>query len=136
MILDAENLLSDDQGMNGWDEAAADISTNVIDLAGAAEDMGPGQVLKLLVLITTALTGDVTACTVTVQTDTESTFSSPTTVIPATSIGITAGSALHLNLPGKGLQRYLRISYQADDAVTAGAVTAGIVRDFQQGFGA
>ena len=135
MILDAENLLSNDQSLAGWDELAADVSTNVIDLAGAAEDMGPGEVLRLLVQVTTALTGDVTAVVPTVQTDTVAAFSSPTTVVVGASLGTAAGSKSHINLPADGLQRYLRISYQADDAVTAGAITAGIVADFQNGFG-
>ena len=138
MILDAENLLSNDQSMAGWDEAAADISTNVIDLAGVAADMGPGEAIKLLIQITTTLTGDVTADGViaTVQTDTVENFASPTTVVAATlPATLDAGDAVHLHLPGSGLQRYLRISYQAGDAVTAGAVTAGIVVDFQRGFG-
>jgi hypothetical protein len=138
MIFDAQNLLSNDQDMTGWDEVAADVSTNIIDLAGAAQDMGPGEVLKLLIQITTTLTGDVTADGVvaTVQTDTVANFASPTSVVAATlPATLDAGDAVHLNLPGSGLQRYLRISYQAGDAVTAGKVTAGIVADFQRGFG-
>lgn len=135
MIFDAENLLSNDQAFAGEDELAATISTNVIDLAGAAEDMAPGEVLKMLIQVTTAFTGDATACVATIQTDTVENFASPTTVEAVTLSALTAGDAAHVNINGKGLQRYLRISYQLDDAATAGAITAGLVTDFQQGFG-
>jgi hypothetical protein len=138
MWLDAENLVSNDQAFDGADQNGADLSTSVIDIAGAAFDVGIGSPIKFLVQVTETHVGAAASVVATIQTSVDEAFTSPITVQAVSLTSLTAGAAgsvAQIYLPALGLKRYLRISYQYNAAVTSGKLTAGVVKDFQQGFG-
>ncbi|MCP4127341.1 MAG: hypothetical protein GY753_09795 [Gammaproteobacteria bacterium] len=132
MILDSENLFSDDQVPT--DGSA---STNIIDLGAAqtpiggaaplAQDLGAGIPVPLLIQVTAAMTGTLV---VSVQTDDNAGFSSASTVathtFPATA---PAGSQASLQFVPQGVdERYVRLWYAGG---TVGSVTAGLTMGVQ-----
>lgn len=131
MILDKGNLVSSAQAVT-----ASAGSTDVIDLS-QARAIGDGEELEFFVNVDTAATA-AGAATVTfqVQTDDNSAFSSPTTVIQTDAIPkatLVAGYQIKVPLPdGATPERYLRLYYSvATGPLTAGAFTAGLVLDAQ-----
>lgn len=131
MILDKGNLVSSAQAVT-----SSAGSTDVIDLS-QARAIGDGEELEFFVNVDTAATA-AGAATVTfqVQTDDNSAFSSPTTVIQTDAIPkatLVAGYQIKISLPvGATPERYLRLYYSvATGPLTAGAFTAGLVLDAQ-----
>lgn len=131
MILDKGNLVSSAQAVT-----SSAGSTDVIDLS-QARAIGDGEELEFFVNVDTAATA-AGAATVTfqVQTDDNSAFSSPTTVIQTDAIPkatLVAGHQIKIPLPdGATPERYLRLYYSvATGPLTAGAFTAGLVLDVQ-----
>lgn len=131
MILDKGNLVSSAQAVT-----SSAGSTDVIDLS-QARAIGDGEELEFFVNVDTAATA-AGAATVTfqVQTDDNSAFSSPTTVIQTDAIPkatLVAGYQIKIPLPdGATPERYLRLYYSvATGPLTAGAFTAGLVLDVQ-----
>lgn len=127
MILDKGNLVSSAQAVT-----SSAGSTDVIDLS-QARAIGDGEELEFFVNVDTAATA-AGAATVTfqVQTDDNSAFSSPTTVIQTDAIPkatLVAGYQIKISLPvGATPERYLRLYYSvATGPLTAGAFTAGLV---------
>lgn len=131
MILDKGNLVSSAQAVT-----SSAGSTDVIDLS-QARAIGDGEELEFFVNVDTAATA-AGAATVTfqVQTDDNSAFSSPTTLIQTDAIPkatLVAGYQIKIPLPdGATPERYLRLYYSvATGPLTAGAFTAGLVLDVQ-----
>lgn len=131
MILDKGNLVSSAQAVT-----SSAGSTDVIDLS-QARAIGDGEELEFFVNVDTAATA-AGAATVTfqVQTDDNSAFSSPTTVIQTDAIPkatLVAGYQIKIPLPdGATPERYLRLYYSvATGPLTAGAFTAGLVLNVQ-----
>ena len=126
---------------NMFDQAAAITvtrnSTNVIDLIKAAPDIGAGENLFVMVIVTTAFTaGGSATLQVALVTDDNANLTSPTilqvAVIPVASLigGFELPFRIH---PSSVMERYLGLVYTvATGPMTAGAVTAGIVKDIQR----
>lgn len=128
MILDNENLFSDAQALT-----TTAPSTNVVDL-GADHDIGDGEHMTLRVQVREDLVGTGTL-TVTLETDDNEAFSSPTTLYqgPADSLvgDIAAGTILaDVHVPSE-TQRYLRVNYTLSVAATDGNVDAFLTKDGQ-----
>tara|TARA_Y100000310_G_C20593202_1_gene769173 strand:- start:847 stop:1260 length:414 start_codon:yes stop_codon:yes gene_type:complete len=126
MILDVENLYSDDQALT----TTAD-STNVIDL-GAAE-RGPGNPLRIDILVTLALTGG-TDVTIDLETDDNASFTSLSTIGSTQTIAaatLVAGYRFSIQFVPSAMERYSRLEYTITGTFSAGTVTAGIVFDVQ-----
>jgi hypothetical protein len=88
---------------------AAAASTDVIDLGGD-RDIGPGRPLWLVVVARVALAGTLS---IAIQTDDNSAFASPTTLITSqtfTAAEVPAGKVLAFGMPMTN-ERYLRASY-------------------------
>jgi len=128
MILDKENLFSDDQALT-----TTAVSENVID-TGAAKDVGPGEPLRVLAQITADLaTG--TSVAVALQTATDAAFTSPVVLYTTAAIAaaaLLAGYEFALPMVPKGALRFLRLNYVIVGTFDAGTITAGILFDKQQ----
>jgi hypothetical protein len=127
MIHDAENRFSDAQDISG---AGPDASTDVVDL-GIARDIGTGENLYLVVSVDTTFVGGGITVAVTIETDNDEAFGSPTS--PAQTIGTfaalsVAGSRFVVRLQPDAInERFMRVLYTQSGALTTGAVTAFIV---------
>lgn len=130
MILDAHNLFSDAQAVT-----ASAASTNIIDL-GAVRDLGTGENLYIVVLVDTAFTdsGSDSTIAVTVETDDNEAFSSPS--LSRMALGTfaalsAAGSRFVARLqPERINERYMRVYYTAANGnLTTGAFTAFLTKD-------
>lgn len=131
MILDKENLFSDDQAITGTAN-----STNVVDL-GVVRDIGKGVSIPLLIQVTADFNGADTI-SASVQTDDNEAFSSATTLAVSGAIPIAslvAGYQFPIQYMPINTERYLRIVYTFTGATapTAGTVTAGVVASHQHG---
>jgi len=127
MILDRQTRFSSAQSVT-----AAAASTDLIDLK-ADRDMGVGQELYVVSVVTTALVG-AGSVVVTAETDTAASFASPTTVQTLYTIPALAavGDAFVARLqPFTTPEQFLRLQY-APGVVTAGAVTSFITSDVQK----
>ncbi|GAL43041.1 Bbp16 family capsid cement protein [Citrobacter werkmanii] len=127
MLLDQQALFSAAQAIT-----ATAVSTNVID-TGSSKDVGKNGDIPLLIQVVEAF-NTLTSLTVTVQTDDNSAFSSPTDVIsmviPLASLTVGYKTPV-ITLPMK-LERYIRLNYTVTGtAPTTGKVTAGIVGGVQ-----
>lgn len=125
MILDKENLLSEDQAVT-----ATANSAGTIDLGGA--NKGEGQVKELLVQVTEAFSAaGAGTLTVALETDDNAAFASATTVLTTAAISKTT-LAVGYQIPGFGrlpdnLERYIRLVFTvATGPMTAGKITAGL----------
>lgn len=142
MILSQQQLFSENQDLS--QAAGTYASTNIIDLGatgtphGAAaalvRDIGKGEGIPLECIVTQTFTdgsGNSTL-TVSVQVDTTSAFSTPTTVAVSPTWGVAdlvAGKNLlpNLHVPVGVNQRYMRLLYTiAGETTDTGTVTAGI----------
>jgi hypothetical protein len=129
MIIDKDLILSDAQAVT-----ASAASDNYID-QGAAGDAVRPCILKVMCNTTADSTNDTATVVVSIQTDDNSSFSTPATLATSASFaigdaGVTAGgSVMEVALPA-GLQRYIRVYYTiGTQNLTAGKFDAFIVRD-------
>ena len=142
MILDATTLFSAAQAVT-----ATAASANIIDLgqpgtvfgavAAIARDVGKGATVPIAIRVVENF-NNLTSITVTVETDDNSGFSSPTTVFssPAYALADLQAGARHLlpdALPVVGTaERYVRLKYTlAGTTPTTGKVTAAIAAGLQ-----
>lgn len=139
MIMDRTGLFSEKQAIT-----ATAASTNLIDLGqpgtvyGAGSplirDIGPGTDIPLFVGVVQSF-NNLTSLTISIQTDDNSGFSTPTTVwtSPAYTLAQLATGAKYLlpdSIPVGVNERYLRLYYTvAGTAPTLGQITAGVVMD-------
>lgn len=132
MILDNQTLFSDQQAIT-----VTTVSTNTIDLgpinAGVVRDVGNGKPVPIVIQVTENFAAAGAAVlTVTLQSDDNSSFTSPKTVstVPGTAVAdLRAGKAITMDyLPRGTNERYLRLNYTVvTGPMTAGRITAGIV---------
>jgi hypothetical protein len=131
MFIDGQLLFDDDT-----EHLTTEAGTNVIDLGGA-EDLGYGEPLWFVAIVTTAFTDGSSNSTMalTLETDTADTFGSATTVQ-------TLGTFAALSAVGTRIvarvqpfatpERYLRLKYTvANGDLTTGKFTAFITKDVQ-----
>lgn len=137
MLMDRTLLFSDGQAIT-----ATAASTNVIDLGatgtvyGASSpivrELGFGTEAEMVVTVTQSF-NNLASLTITLETDDNAAFSSPTTVwtSPAYSLAQLATNAKYLlpdAIPAGVNERYLRLKYTpAGTAPTLGKITAGVV---------
>jgi hypothetical protein len=136
MITDAQNLFSDSQAIT-----AAAASTNVIDtgplaIGNTGRNLGYGQDLFIFVFCEVGMSdaGNDSTLTITLQTDDNSGFSSPTTVatlgtLPALT---PAGTKFFFPMPiasdAVPYERYIRLLYTPNNGnLSTGTFSAGIV---------
>lgn len=130
MMYDKLNTFGTDQAVT-----ATATSTDIVDL-GAARDMGNGEPLELIILVTTSVTAAGAATvTFTLETDDNAGFGSPVVLASSGAIGkavLTAGTeVLRVKLP-LDAERYLRTNYTvATGPLTAGTFTAFLAHDRQ-----
>ncbi len=130
MMYDKLNTFGTDQAVT---TTAA--STDIIDL-GAARDMGNGEPLELVVLVTeTVMASGAATVTFTLETDDNAGFSSTFVLASSSAIGkaaLTAGTeVLRVKVP-LDAERYLRTNYTvATGPLTAGKFTAFLAHDRQ-----
>lgn len=127
MLLDQQALFSAAQAIT-----ASAASTNVID-TGSNKDVGKYGDIPLLIQVVEGF-NNLTSLAVTVQTDDNAAFSSPTDVlamtIPVASLVMGYKSPV-ITLPMK-MERYIRLNYTVTGtAPTTGKVTAGITGGVQ-----
>ena len=110
-------------------------STDIVDL-GAARDIGNGEPLELVILVTQSVTAAGAATvTFTLETDDNAAFSSPVVLANSGAIGKAALGAgtevLRVKVP-LDAERYLRTNYTvATGPLTAGTFTAFLAHDRQ-----
>ena len=131
MILDAELMFSEDQAVT-----ASAASTNYIDL-GVARDIGNGENLYLVLLVTETMddAGDDSTLAVTLQTDDNTSFSSATTLETLTTFAAltAAGTVVYKRIDPASYERYIRLYYTtANGDLSAGKFTAFITKDIQK----
>ena len=130
MILDNENLLSNDQAVT-----VTAASEDVLDLGGAnAGDMSPGEPLELFCQVSEEDFAGGTSIAVAVQCDDNAAFSSATTLFTTAAIAtasLVQGYKFALGSLPEGCERYLRFNYTVVGTMTAGKLTGGIVPDIQ-----
>lgn len=121
MFLDSLQLYSDAQALT-----ATAVSTNVIDHK-QDRNLGIGEPLVVVVVVDVALdrtTGDETY-SVTLQTDDNEAFGSPTTVVTLSLLTYTAGTKFVIFVPADLLtERYTRLNYTLGGTTPTGTVTA------------
>lgn len=105
MIIDKRLQVSSQQALT-----ATAGSTDVVDL-GSARNVGPGEPLWLVMIARTAMTGTSPTLSVAVQTDDNSGFSSPASIVASqTFTALAAGQMVALAVPFAN-ERYLRANY-------------------------
>ena len=125
MILDSLQQFSSAQAITTTANGSLDLDM------GAARDLGLGQVMALLIVVTTTFTaGGAATLTPSLVADTASGFGSATTVWTGSTFALaslTAGILVAQPLPAIGKKQYLRTTYTvATGPMTAGAVSAWI----------
>lgn len=132
MILDSQTRFSDAQSIAAAASTVA--STNYYD-TGATPDIGIGQETYLVISIGTAVAGAGASVQFLLQTDDNSSFSSPTSFPLTGAIGVASLTANSVQYRGRlpiGLERYIRVAYTISGATTtAGTATAYITNDIQ-----
>ena len=132
MILDLALQFSDRQAIT-----ATAVSTNVIDL-GAVRNIGSGEELFLVLIVTTAFTdaGSDSTVTPSLQTDDNEAFGSAATVRTYDTLAaLTAANTTRIYklepFTAAGIyERYIRLNYTvANGNLTTGAITAFITKD-------
>src|SRR3990172_743069 len=128
MIIDAHNLFSSAQVVT-----ADTISTNVIDLGLAGQNIGVGEDIYLVVSVQTLLDGAGDTLDVILVTDDNAAIASPTAILtlgtfPALSV---AGTRFVVKLPIATYERYIALRYDPNGAgdLTAGAIDAFLTKD-------
>lgn len=135
MIMDRTALFSDGQAIT-----ATAASTNLVDLgpigSGVTRDIGHGTEIPLAVSVTESF-NNLTSLTISVETDDNAAFSSPTTVYtsPAYTLAQVATGAKYLlpdAIPAGTSEQYVRLKYTvAGTAPTTGKITAGVAASRQ-----
>ncbi|MGJ5032272.1 Bbp16 family capsid cement protein [Bradyrhizobium sp. HKCCYLS2038] len=129
MIFDLQTLLSNAQAIT-----ASAASTNIIDLGpiapgGIVRDIGKGREVPLRIQVVEAF-NNLTSLTIDIQTDDNTGFSSPATVISRTIplAQLTAGYVDVIEeFTRKTNERYVRLNYTVTGtAPTTGKITAGV----------
>lgn len=132
MLVDQQNVFSDQQAIT-----ATAVSTNAFDL-GVVRNIGSGEELYLVFLVTQAFTsgGGTETVTASLQTDTTSAFGSPVTIrtfdtlAAATPINTTRIYLLEPFTPAGLFKRWIRLNYTvANGPLTAGKITAFLAHD-------
>ncbi len=137
MILDTENLFSDDQALT-----VTAVSTNVIDLTAAGtppnsnaliRDIGPGEPIDILIQLTVASGGTSPTLIVTLEKDTGEAFPSATVVATsATLTGGAVGDRLSIRyMPDLTDERFIRLNYTLGGTNPTYTVTSGVVAGVQ-----
>lgn len=128
MIIDKQLLLSSAQAIT-----ATAASTHIYD-SGSAADQGPGKALRSFLQVDEAF-NTLTSLTVTLETDDNTSFTSPTIVWSTKAILLAAlliNTKHNLPITSRGLERYWRFKYTVGGSnPTLGKVTAGFVYDDQ-----
>lgn len=125
MILDTENLFSDDQAIT----TTAD-STNVIQLPA---NTASGAPLHLLIQVTTTFAGG-TSIAVDIETDALVSMGSPTNIYTGAVIAtatLVAGYEFSVHFMPRSNEPFTRLEYTVVGTMTAGNITAGIVYGHQ-----
>jgi hypothetical protein len=125
MILDEENLFSDDQAIT----ITAD-SENIIQLPKRSNF---GQPLRILVQVTTTFVG-ATSLAVDIETDATAAFGSAATIHTGAVVllaSLVAGYSFDISFMPRENEEFVRLEYTADTTFSAGAITAGIIFDEQ-----
>ena len=132
MIFSAEDLFSDGQVLS-----ASGASTNYFDLGAHGTVLGSpsaldyhnfSQGIPLWVANAAAATGTSPTCTVKVEQDDNTAFSSATDVTPAYSLGTAAGDKISLHvLPENITERYFRLQYTLGGTTPVFTIDAGVV---------
>ena len=121
MILDKDLAFSEAQVIP---TGATTPSTNVVDL-GSVRDIGVGEDMELVVVLTSALVGAGTVAVV-IQTDDNVGFASPVTAqtIGTFAAASAAGTRFTAKIqPGAIVERYMRVAYTSG-VLTGGAASA------------
>jgi hypothetical protein len=132
MMFDRQTLFSNNQGPFN---TGTNASTDYIDLL-AARDIGRGRKIELVIAITTAVVGASSTCDFQLQSDDNSSFSTPTVIWSsgAQSIAqLAAQGVFAVHVPREAVpERYLRLAYVVAAAnQSAGAFFAGLILDAQ-----
>lgn len=134
MILDTQNLFSDDQNLT-----ASGVSTNLIDLGAGGtpaigtsalgRQIGIGEPIEILIQLTAAAGGTSPTLIATLQQDTVAAFSSATALaVSNTLAGGSAGDRLSIHwVPHNVTERFLRLSYTLAGTSPDYTLTAGVV---------
>ena len=137
MILDNRALLSDKQVVLGAPDASTDVydfgaTGTTYDLVQLRRRLGIGMEIPFLIMVNQAF-DNLTDLTITLQTDDDSAFGSPTNVLSVTVplAELVAGYVFPVDkLPRKITERYFRVLYTRTGAApTVGQITAGFVAD-------
>ncbi len=126
MILDAENLFSDDQAVT----VTAD-STNILDLG--VPNRAWGNPLPIQVQVTTDFT-DGTSIAIDLETDSAVGFGSLATIWSSGAIvlaTLVAGYKFLINYAPTAIERFSRLEYTVVGTMTLGNITAGFVFEDQ-----
>lgn len=125
MIVDRENAFSQSQALTG---TALVASTDTIDLSSVRQ-IGVGEDIYLVLNFEAAPGGTTPTITVALQTDDNSAFSSPATVITYMNAVTTpaASSQLVFPLPAQGLERHVRLAYTQGGTSPTTTVSAHLV---------
>lgn len=129
MIFDKQNLFSDAQAVT-----VTAPSTDVIDTAGGDKG-GPEEIFLAVVADVTHTAGGAANLTITLQTDDAEGFGTAETLVTSRAFAIAdlvAGMNVWQVAVPRGAKRYLRLNYDVGTGpFTAGAITAGLVKDAQ-----
>lgn len=134
MLFDIQNVFSSSQAIT----ATAD-STNILDL-GAVRNIGVGEELYLVLLVTVAFTdaGSDSTVTPSLQTDTTAAFGSPVTVrtfdvlAALTAINTKRMYKLEPFTEAGIFKRFIKLVYTvANGNLTTGSITAFLTKDIQ-----
>lgn len=128
MITDAELTFSDGQDVSG---AGTKVSTNVVDLLSANNNIGRGADRRVFVAVTTALVGGTSIAANLVESDNED-LSSPTVLhtgaVMTVAKAVQGAELLDIPMPDNG-KRYLGVQYVVVGAVSEGEVFATLLAD-------
>lgn len=129
MLIDRQNRFSNAQAIT-----ATAGSTDIIDLGGAGRNIGVGEEMYLVVIVTTAFTDASSDSTVavTLETDDNDTMSTPTTILTLGTFAAlsAAGTRLVVRLPVATYERYIGVRYTvAGGNLTTGAISAFLTKN-------
>jgi hypothetical protein len=129
MLIDRQNQFSNAQAIT-----ATAGSTDIVDLGLAGRNVGVGEEMYLVVIVTTAFTdsGSDSTVAVTLETDDNTSMSTPTTILTlGTFAALTAaGTRLVVRLPVATYERYIGVRYTlANGNLTTGAISAFLTKN-------
>lgn len=132
MILDTQTRFSDAQSIAA--AAGTVASTNYYD-TGATADVGVGQEEYIVVTVGTAVVGAGASVQFVLQSDDNTSFSSPNTFPLTAAVAVASLTANSTQVRARlpiGLERYIRVAYIISGATTtAGTATAYLTNDVQ-----